>query len=82
MRLFNFRKTTRRNQFTTIFGGIGQRRSVFINRPRSCNVNKRTKMNKIRRAHQGWRNKTIGMLNALKIRRLYGRHKPTTAFRR
>jgi hypothetical protein len=43
---------------------------------------KRTKMQMIRRAHQGWRNKVIGTLQALRIRLKYGRRKPIAQFRR
>jgi len=80
LKKFNFRKTVIRNDFTNIFGGVGRRRLVFI---RKWNlVTRRFKMQKIRRAHQGWRNKTFGSIQALKIRLMYGRRKPTPQFRR
>ena len=80
MRQFNFRKTTRRNHFTKIFGGAGRRRScgkTIIVVP--C---KRFKMQKIRRAHQGWRNRVFGTIEALNIRIAFGRRKPAKQFRR
>ena len=71
-----------RNDFTTIFGGAGRRRSVkdFFNIKKV--IKARFKMQKIRRAHQGWRNKVFGTIQALKIRLMYGRRKPTPQFRR
>jgi len=92
MKNFRFRKIIKRNNFTKIFGGIGQRRfvSAYIKRGRMerilerlCfNKTPRTKMQKTRRAHQGWRNKTFGSMQAIKIRLKYGRRKPTGNFRR
>ena len=80
---FNFRKTTPRNFFTTTFGSVGRRRTVYI----GCKLAirwgvKRTKMQMIRRAHQGWRNKVFGSLQALRVRLKYGRRKPVPQFRR
>jgi ATP-dependent Zn protease len=71
-----------RNDFTTIFGGVGRRRTIkdFFNTKKV--IKEVFKIQKIRRAHQGWRNKTFGTLNALKIRLIYGRRKPTAQFRR
>ena len=80
MRLLNFRKTTPRTFFTAIFGSVGKRRTVFFGKP--FGGNKRTKMQMIRRAHQGWRNKRIGTIEAIKVRLRYGRHKPIPQFRR
>ena len=84
MRLLNFRKTTARNQFTTIFGGVGKRRTVlhFISGPKSKEPHKRTKLSKIRRTHQGWRNKKFGSILALQIRLKYGRRKTIPQLRR
>jgi len=89
---FRFRKTIKRNSFTTIFGGIGQRRfvSTYIKRGRIERIYERMCFNKIprykiektRRAHQGWRNKVFGSLQALRIRLKYGRRKPIGNFRR
>jgi hypothetical protein len=70
----------KRNDFTKIFGGIGRRKSIK-NQIKKKTV-ARSKMQKIRRAHQGWRNKIFGSLQALKIRLQYGRRKPIPQFRR
>jgi len=78
---FNFRRTVMRNDFTTVFGGIGRRRTVFTRKTKHRPVT-RTKMQMTRRAHQGWRNKVFGSIQALKIRLQYGRRKPTPQFRR
>jgi len=43
---------------------------------------KRTKMQKARRAHQGWRNRVFGTISMRKIRRVYGIKKPISYFRR
>jgi len=72
---FNFRKTVARNNFTKIFGRVGARRMV-IRHPKKCLMTKRFKLQAIRRAHQGWRNVTFGMLHGLKIRLKYGRRTP------
>jgi len=70
-----------RNDFTTIFGGFGRRRNVIIKK-NTLRCVKRAKMQKVRRAHQGWRNKTFGTINALKVRRLFGRRKPVSQLRK
>ena len=83
---FKFRKTIRRNTFTQVFKGFGGRRlvtdykhmKIVCRNPRA----KRTSMQKIRRASQGFRNKIFGRLNALKMRLMFGRHKNTPQFRR
>ena len=36
----------------------------------------------IRRSHQGWRNKTFGTISAIKVRLEFGRRKPSSPFRR
>jgi len=71
-----------RNNFTAIFGGVGCRRSIddFVNKPKR--IKQRFKMQKIRRAHQGWRNKVFGNIMALQLRIKYGRRKPVPQFRR
>jgi len=81
---FNFRKTIARNNFTIIFGGVGCRRTVlhFSSGAKSKEPYKRTKLSKIRRAHQGWQNKVFGSIHGLKIHRQYGRRKPSSPFRR
>ena len=76
----HFNKTTKRNNFTRIFGNIGSRRTVTRQKPNS--LVKRFKMQKIRRAHQGWRNKIFGSMQGLKFRLKYGRRKPIPQFRR
>jgi hypothetical protein len=86
MKRFSFRKTIRRNTFTQVFKGFGKRRlvtdykhmKVVCRNPRA----KRTSIQKIRRASQGFRNKIFGRLNALKMRLMFGRHKATPQFRR
>ena len=80
MKRLNFRKSTPRTFFTTIFGSVGRRRIVFFSK--RINKAKRTRMQMIRRAHQGWRNRVIGTLQALRIRLKYGRRKPIPQFRR
>jgi hypothetical protein len=83
---FKFRKTIRRNTFTQVFKGFGGRRlvtdykhmKIVCRNPRA----KRTSMQKIRRASQGFRNKIFGRLNALKMRLMFGRLKNTPQFRR
>ena len=77
---FKFRRTVTRNNFTRLFGGVGRRRTVFIQKWNL--ITKRFKMQKIRRAHQGWRNRVIGTIQALKIRLQYGRRKSVPQFRR
>jgi hypothetical protein len=43
---------------------------------------RKTKMAQIRRGHQGRRNKIFGMMQALRIRKTYGRRRPIGLFRR
>jgi hypothetical protein len=86
MAKFNFRKTIRRNTFTQVFKGFGGRRlvtdykhmKVVCRNPRA----RRSLIQRIRRASQGYRNKIFGRLNALKMRLMFGRHKATPQFRR
>jgi len=82
MKKFNFRRTTPRTGFTEIFGGVGHRRTVFINKGDKPNHYKRTKMQMYRRASQGWRNQTYARLCALKLVIKFGKRKPATRFRR
>lgn len=42
---------------------------------------KRSKIQRLRRAHQGWRNMLLGRIQAIRVRRVYGRYKPTSSFR-
>ena len=82
MKKFNFPRIIKRKLFTIIFGDVGKRRLIqdYYNEPKR--IKARFKMQKIRRAHQGWRNRVHGTITALKIRRAYGRRKPTIQFRR
>jgi hypothetical protein len=83
---FKFRKIIRRNTFTQVFKGFGERRlvtdykqvKITCRNPRQ----RRSLIQRIRRASQGFRNKIFGRLNALKIRLMFGRHKNTSQFRR
>ena len=83
MKEFNFRKYIKRNDFTSIFGGVGKRRTLlhFAGKKRFRLRWIRFKMVQIRRAHQGWQNKTFGSLYALKTRLNYGRRKSPSNFR-
>ena len=71
-----------RNDFTSVFGGVGKRRSLmnYIIKPQRLIL--RFKMQQVRRAHQGHRNEIFGTINALRIRKMYGRRKPVAQFRR
>ena len=84
MKRFNFRKRIKRNDFTIVFGGIGRRRTLddFTHTKRFRKSWIRFKMVQIRRAHQGRHNKVFGTINALRIRKTYGRRKPIGSFRR
>jgi hypothetical protein len=82
MRLFNLQKTIKRNMFTKLFSKVGHRKCISPKITRGEKSWKRFRMQMIRRAHQGWRNKRIGSMQALKIRTQYGRRKPIAQFRR
>ena len=75
MKRFNFRKRIKRNDFTSVFGGVGRRRTLlhFVGKKRFRMRWRRFKMQQVRRAHQGRRNKVFGMMQALRIRKTYGR---------
>jgi hypothetical protein len=83
---FKFRKIIRRNSFTQIFKSFGKRRfmldykhlKIVCRNPRA----KRTKMQRIRRANQGHRNKIYGRLNAIKMQLMFGRYPKVPQFRR
>jgi len=80
---FNFPKTIKRKLFNVIFGGVGRRRFIqdYFNTPKP--VKARFKMQKTRRAHQGWRNRVYGSITMRKIRRVFGQlRKPLPPFRR
>jgi hypothetical protein len=80
LKRFNFRKIIKRNDFTSVFGNVGARRTITNRKPKSLAL--RFKMEQLRRAHQGWRNKVFGSKSALRIRKTYGRRKPIPQFRR
>ena len=84
MNNFHFRKTTRRNAFTKVFGGIGRRRVVAsLHHPkRIFRKRERFWMQMIRRARSGARNQVWGSITALQMRRKYGRRKFIGDFRR
>jgi hypothetical protein len=86
MAKFNFRKTIRRNSFTQVFKGFGGRRLVTDYKQMKIECRnprqRRSLIQRIRRASQGFRNKIFGRLNALKMRLMFGRHKKTPQFRR
>jgi len=81
MKKFNFRRTTLRNGFTVIFGGVGNRRTVFVDPRAKPTYYKRTRMQMYRRAAQGWRNQTYARLCALKLIAKFGKRKPSRRFR-
>lgn len=82
MKRFNFPRIIKRKLFTVIFGHVGKRRFIqdYFNKPKR--VKARFNMQKLRRAHQGWRNRVHGSITALKIRKVFGRLKPTIKLRR
>ena len=82
MKDFTFRKTIKRSAFTVVFGGVGKRRRMLFNFRRKTLAPLRFKMQKIRRAHQGWRNEIYGSISALLFRKEYGRRKVVPQFRR
>jgi|GEM_PF-2207385 len=91
MKSFQFPRIVKRKLFTIIFGGVGKRRYVqdfmsYTPSPLTRVVAplsvKRFKMQKIRRAHQGWRNRTFGTIQAIKIRLQFGRRPVVPQFRR
>lgn len=82
MKKFRFPRIIKRKLFTVIFGDVGKRRLIqdYYNKPKCIKAS--FKMQKIRRAHQGWRNRVHGTITALKIRKAFGRRKPAPQFRR
>jgi hypothetical protein len=79
---FRFPRIIKRSLFGVIFGDAGKRRLIQDYYNKKKLIKARFKMQKIRRAHQGWRNKVHGSIWALKVRRTFGRRKPTPQFRR
>ena len=82
MRLLNFRKTVRRNSFSQVFKSFGTRRTVLSYVTSKIKFKRRTKMQHLRRANQGYRNKIFGRVNAIKMRLTFGRHNKVPQFRR
>lgn len=82
MKKFRFPRIIKRKLFAIVFGGVGKRRLITDYHPKHKPQPKRTKMQKVRRAHQGWRNRIYGTMTAQKIRKVFGRRKPTSYFRR
>jgi hypothetical protein len=84
LKRFNFRKRIKRNDFTSVFGGVGRRRTLlhFAGKKRFLTRWRKTMMAQIRRANQGRRNKVFGTVTALRIRKAYGRRKSVSYFRR
>lgn len=80
---FRYRKTTRRNDFTTVFGGVGKRRDLrTFATGRKGRTALRFKFEMYRRASQGWQNKIFGRLTAMKLRLQFGIRKVVKRFRR
>jgi hypothetical protein len=82
LKRFNFRKRIKRNDFTSVFGGVGRRRSLTHYAVKPQRLILRFKMQQVRRAHQGYRNRVFGTASMLRIRKTYGRRKPIGSFRR
>jgi hypothetical protein len=80
---FNFRKFIKRNDFTSVFGNVGGRRTLKSGLKKYFWYRwKKFKMQQVRRAKQGWRNRVFGSKTALRIRKTYGRRPPISLFRR
>ena len=77
---FNHAKTIKRNPFTVVFGRVGKRKMIHVQKRPSLVLRFRIQMT--RRAHQGWRNRVYGSRIALQMRHEYGRHKTISPFRR
>jgi hypothetical protein len=82
MKNFRFPRTIKRKLFNIIFGSVGKRRLIqdYFNKPKR--IKACFKIQKIRRSHQGGRNKVYGTITALKMRKVFGRHKSVPQFRR
>ena len=80
---FNFRKTIKRNTFTTVFQTVGKRRRVMDFTFRNSEpLIKRFKMQMIRRSKQGWRNKQYGATIAMRHHAQGNRYPVISQFRR
>jgi len=83
MKHFNFRKFIKRNDFTSVFGRVGARRTLKSGLKKYFWYRwKKFKMQQVRRAKQGWRNRVFGSKTALRIRKTYGRRGNIPLFRR
>jgi hypothetical protein len=82
MKKFNFPRIIKRKLFNIIFGGVGKRRLITDYTPKLYPTILNFKIQKIRRAHQGWRNRVYGTITAQKIRKAFGRRKSVPQFRR
>jgi hypothetical protein len=83
LKRFNFRKIIKRNDFTSIFGNVGCRRTLKSGLKKYFWYRwKKFKMQQVRRAKQGWRNRVFGSKTALRIRKTYGRRVNIPLFRR
>ena len=82
MKKFRFPRIIKRKLFTVIFGDVGKRRFIqdYYNKPKR--IKARFNIQKIRRSHQGWRNKIHGSIWALKVRKTFGRRKTIPQLRR
>ena len=73
-----------------VFGNVGRKRFVSTNQKYKRVIRiyigydspPRYKQEKIRRAHQGWRNRIFGTIQALRVRLQFGRRPVTPQFRR
>lgn len=72
----------KRNLFTILFNSVGKRKAKMLGYRRSKWAPERFKMQKIRRSHQGYRNRIYGSIQAIKMRLHYGRRKVIAQFRR
>jgi len=77
---FRFRKLIKRRLFTTIFGSVGKRRTLTVSARTKLVL--RFKLQTIRRAHQGHRNKTFASACAVRVRLLHGRYPVAPQLRR
>ena len=92
MKSFRFKKLAKRCVFNVVFGNVGRKRFVttYVKSDRVIAILTRLEKNtipryrqeKIRRAHQGWRNRVFGTIQAIQVRLKYGRRPVTPQFRR
>lgn len=77
-----FPKIIKRNAYTVIFGSLGKRRIATDYKQKRKREQPKFKMQRIRRSHQGGKNRVYGTIQALKLRRAFGRRKRVPQFRR